>query len=237
MKKVIAVCAVGLAGCVSGGINYTGPQSHVVPNSNSITIAKSRDEVWSKAIPHLGKEFFVINTMDKSSGLINLSYSGNPEKYVDCGQLHFDVTNARGARAYDLAGSSHDQSYEFVANQRLFSAHRKMSLDGRVNLVFEQVDASHTRVTASTRYVVTKNFDYLMVGATIPAHSTDSIGSCRRAPVDRRTATCRTEPTASGRGRPLSVVRPYCLDRRQQLEREQGLSLRQRWRGDLASCV
>lgn len=175
MKLTIALTALALCGCVSGGMNYSKPQASVDQSANSIVVAKSRDTVWSRAIPSLGKHFFVINTMEKSSGLINISYSGNPEKYVDCGHVHTDVTNARGPRSYDFAGASPDQQYEFVVNNRLYSARRKMSLDGRVNLIFENVDSSHTRITASTQYIVRKDFEFLMTGATIPGRSSDSI--------------------------------------------------------------
>ena len=30
-------------------------------------------------------QFFVSNNLAKSTGLVNLSYSGVPEKYLDCG--------------------------------------------------------------------------------------------------------------------------------------------------------
>lgn len=43
------------------------------------------------------------------------------------------------------------------------------------SLIFENVDASHTRITASTQYVVRKDFEFLMTGATIPGRSSDSI--------------------------------------------------------------
>jgi hypothetical protein len=178
MKKTFAAAGLStamLCGCVSGGINYTKPQAAAEPNSNSIVVAKSRDAVWATAIPNLGKHFFVINTMDKSSGLINVSYSGDPERYVDCGRIHTDVTNARGPRSYDFSGSAADKRYEFVFENRLYSAHRKMSLDGRVNLIFEVVDASHTRITASTQYIVHKQFEVQMAGSTVTEHSTDSV--------------------------------------------------------------
>jgi len=176
MRRLIAIAGIlTLTGCLSGGINYTQPQAYKTTGDNTVVIAKNRDAVWSEAIPRLGKEFFVINTMDKSSGLINLSYSGEPQKYIDCGRIHSEVTNARGHRIYDFSGASPSENYEFLLNNNLFSAHRKMSLDGRVNLIFEQLDGSHTRVTASTRYVVTKDFEYLLAGAQVPGHSRDSI--------------------------------------------------------------
>ena len=56
--------------------------------SNTITVNKSKEEVWKELIPQIGKNFFVINNLDKESGIINISYSGDPERYIDCGEIY-----------------------------------------------------------------------------------------------------------------------------------------------------
>lgn len=119
-----------------------------------IVINKPRDSVWNAAVPQLGKRFFVINNLDKASGLINISYSGDPEKYVDCGRIVSFVKNARGERTYDFPGARAQQHYEVMTGNGLFFHDRRVQLEGRVNLIFEELGPSSTRVTASTRYVV-----------------------------------------------------------------------------------
>ena len=124
---------------------------------NSKIIDKPRDAVWNATVPELGKKFFVINNLDKSSGLINVSYTGDPEKYIDCGRITSYVKNAQGERTYDFAGAKAQQNYEVMDPGRgLFFIDRRMSLEGRVNLVFEEVTPSQTRVTVNTRYVVNR---------------------------------------------------------------------------------
>ena len=76
-SKIIAVLILTiLAGC-AGKFEYTRPTSLPTLN-NSVVINKSKDEVWKQIIPMLGKQFFVINNLDKDSGIINISYSGDP---------------------------------------------------------------------------------------------------------------------------------------------------------------
>jgi hypothetical protein len=152
MAAVAATCL--LAGC-AGKVDYIRPNTQTV-GSNVKVIDKPRDAVWNAAVPELGKRFFVINNLDKSSGLINISYSGDPEKYIDCGRITSYVKNARGERTYNFPGAKAQQSYEVMTNL-LFFVDRRMSLDGRVNLIFEEVSPTQTRVTASTRYVVKKD--------------------------------------------------------------------------------
>jgi hypothetical protein len=146
--------ALFVAGC-AGKLDFIQPTTD--PRvQNSQIIEKPRDTVWNAAVPTLGKQFFAINNLDKSSGFINLSYTGDPESYVDCGRVVSYVKNARGERTYDFPGARAEQSYEVMNAHGLFFVHRKMMLEGRMNLVFEELDQTTTRVTANTRYVVTR---------------------------------------------------------------------------------
>lgn len=153
MKVFIAAVALAaLAGCA-------GKQEYIRPTATSPveitkTINRPRSEVWDKAVPQLGKQFFVINNLDKSSGLINLSYSGDPERYIDCGRVISFVKNARGERTYNFAGSKAQSDYEIMIDGTLIFLSRRMDLDGRVNLIFEEVDSQTTKITANARYVV-----------------------------------------------------------------------------------
>jgi hypothetical protein len=173
MKKATFLFVPLLAACASGNVSIMPP--HVTPSTNSKVINKPREAVWNAAVPNLGKRFFVINNLDKSSGLINISYTGDPERFIDCGNFHSTVTNARGTRNYSFPGESANQNYEVVFNDQLFVLNRRMSLEGRMNLVFEEVGPSQTRVTANTRYVVTRNVQIRRIDVAIPQTRTDSI--------------------------------------------------------------
>jgi len=123
-----------------------------------VEIPKPREAVWAATIPALGKRFFVINNLDQSSGLINVSYSGDPEWYIDCGTISSYVKNARGERTYTFNGSKASQSYEVMpGGTHLFRIDRTMSMEGRVNLIFEALGSSRTRVTANSRYVLKRD--------------------------------------------------------------------------------
>ena len=86
MKKVLFTVTVILlfTGCVGGRLTYTPPSVQAKIN-NSIVFDEPKDQIWKRAIVNLSSSFFVINNLDKESGLINLSYSGSPEKCIDCG--------------------------------------------------------------------------------------------------------------------------------------------------------
>ena len=140
------------------------------------TVERTRDAVWAASIPELSKQFFVINNLDKASGLMNISYTGDPERYIDCGRIVSYVKNANGERTYDFAGAKAQQRYEvMLPGAGLFYLDRRMSLEGRVNLIFEEAGATVTRVTANTRYVVTRTQVIRNAANNIPQNVTDSI--------------------------------------------------------------
>jgi hypothetical protein len=138
-------------------------------------VDKPLDTVWKELVPALGSRFFVINNLDKESGLINVSYSGNPESYVDCGQIESWVDGVRGKRTYSMPGAS-SQSYEFKGTDgKLYLGERKMSLDGRMNLILESLSPTQTRITVNTRYVVSRNLQARRVDLGMPNSTADSI--------------------------------------------------------------
>ena len=158
MKKwvFLSLLAFFAVGC-AGKFEYIKP-SQSYKTSNTITINKPKDEVWKKIISSLGSSFFVINNIDKESGFINISYSGDPEKYIDCGVIDSYVKNAMGERRYHFPAASAYQEYEtMVGGQNLLFYKRKMNLEGRINLIIQELSQDSTLVTVNIKYVVTKN--------------------------------------------------------------------------------
>ena len=157
-KLIFTAYIFTLAGCATGKIDYDPPifNSIVEP---SIILNKSRDQVWQELIPQLGKHFFVINNIDKESGLINISYSGDPRTYIDCGQITSQVMDSRGKRSYKFKASQASKTYEAVnPNLEVTIIDRKMHLEGRINLILKSLGPTKTRVTTVARYVVTKTW-------------------------------------------------------------------------------
>jgi hypothetical protein len=175
MKNVSVIVSALLVAC-AGKLDYTRPVAPAVNTSNTKIIDRPRDAVWNATVPELGKQFFVINNLDRASGLINISYSGDPERYIDCGRITSLVQNAQGTRTYDFPGAKAHQVYE-VMNPAvgLFYIDRRMIVEGRINLIFEETSSSTTLVTANTRYVVTRTNTIRNAADNIPHTSTDTI--------------------------------------------------------------
>jgi len=176
MRHLLLVAIpISVAAC-AGKLDYVRPTTQIAPASNVKNIDRPREGVWNASVPELGKHFFVINNLDKSSGLMNISYTGDPERYIDCGRVTSYVKNARGERTYDFPGAKAQQSYEvMIPSVGLLSLDRRMNLEGRVNLIFEEISPTTTRVTANTRYVVTRTQVVKSAANNIPETKTDTI--------------------------------------------------------------
>ena len=160
MKKYfsfgILLSLATLTGCVSSNYSYKPPlpMLHI---ESSITVNEVKTTVWSKLVKGIGANFFVINNMDKESGFINVSYSGDPEKYIVGGELNYEFSNLRGARKYNFPATRANAQYETTINGNLCFITRKMDLDGRMNILISEVDSTHTLVSVNTRYIITMN--------------------------------------------------------------------------------
>ena len=107
----------------------------------------------------MGSTFFVKNNLDKESGFINVSYTGNPERYINCGTINSYVKNARGERNYIFPASTAYKEYESMINGNLLFYKRKMNLDGRANIIVQEISATQSLVSVNTKYVVTKDIE------------------------------------------------------------------------------
>lgn len=150
-----------LSGCVSGAITRT-QATRPERGTNSVIVQGTRDEVWARAIPVLGKTFFIINNIDKQSGLINVSYSGDPERYVDGGMITSYVTGPRGEFRSTFPASRGSWVYNAITKlsngMDVYSTvYRTLTLDGRANIILEEAPSKQTKITVNIRYIMTKS--------------------------------------------------------------------------------
>jgi hypothetical protein len=145
--RLALTATVCLVGCST--ISYSPPQSKSL-KENTATLAVARDSFWKQFISQLSSEFFVINNLDKETGLINVSYSGDPEKFVDCGRIKLSSEDN------DFPASRGAHRYQQWAGWKVFRIDRQMQLDGRMNIIVHEVDPKNTQLTVNTRYILNR---------------------------------------------------------------------------------
>lgn len=153
MKTIVVVVGLAaLVGCASQKVQLSAPASY--DSNTKRVVQKSFDEAWKEMVSGLSKSFFVINNIEKESGIVNVSFSADdPSQFIDCGNV--TVTIGNESRTIDAAKDAqfpwtyHQGIYTFVG-----SDHRDVSLNGRVNIYLEEHGENATEIDANTKYVV-----------------------------------------------------------------------------------
>jgi hypothetical protein len=135
-------------------MNYTPPLE--IRESATVILRDPFEAAWTKSVRALGESFFVMNNIVKDSKIINLSYSGDPEKYVDCGHLAINVNKGIGMTTYEFPAARRHVEFQLARGFSTSVVNRQMSLDGRINILFEELDKNETGVKIVVRYVVTR---------------------------------------------------------------------------------
>lgn len=168
LKSISAALLVALlSGCgATSNISYIAPSVSSI--KTNISVDDSKDAVWARLVKKLSENFFVINNLEKDSGLINVSFSSStPKDYMTCGESTRYFENLRGkiTYKYDPVEST---AYSTTSGPTAYNVRRSSNLDGRANIYVSDTD-SKTSVSVNVIYVanVTINAYDFVTGALI----------------------------------------------------------------------
>ena len=159
LKKLIysvtlsLLLSINISGC-STSMNYTPPLE--VRESTTVILRDPFEAAWTNSVRGLGGSIFVMNNIVKDSKIINLSYIGDPEKYVDCGHIAISVSEGIGTTTYQFPEARRSVQFKLARGFNTSIIDRDMSLEARINILFEEVDKNETSVKVIVRYMVTR---------------------------------------------------------------------------------
>jgi len=174
---LLLIVGLTLSGCITGTHNYSPP----VPGKaeNSIVVNKTKDEVWNGLVSKLEKDVFTSNEISKDSGKIRLSYSGDPEGYVDCGYVKMQVKDIHGKRFYNFPASRQNMTFEVADKGNLYTVKRNLDLEANIEVEVKAISARMTEVSVDCRYLLTKNSEITLSGGSVlspkPLNVIDSV--------------------------------------------------------------
>ena len=168
MKKSLLLATVALVMALGAGcgakINttITPPSEHAVANSRTFNV--SYDKVWKATVTSIGESFFVLENIEKDSGILSLSFSvKNPNDYIDCGSIS-ESGNLYGGKKYDnfFLGAETPVNRYIAFNGQSAPSYREILLSGKSNIIVEKKGNNSTTVKVNTRYIVdlTNNITY-----------------------------------------------------------------------------
>lgn len=195
--QTLAPVVIGLliSGCASVTSDYS-PPAPINTIQTSKVVAGDYDAVWRRLIAAVAQDFFVINNLDKDSGLVNLSFSADrPSDYVDCGRMQVEVDGLPGQPWGDGNFNFSDSArYSSALNGTPLKVTRKADLAGRANVVLSTTDGE-TQATVNVKYalnigVVVRDYAGRYVGKR---DVTATFSSKKRAFFENSQATCNSK--------------------------------------------
>ncbi|WP_156326586.1 hypothetical protein [Pseudomonas sp. NBRC 111127] len=196
-KKVVLLLAGGtLVGCATSSMDYSPPTPAAVPNTRSVST--DFEKSWDQLVRQLSSDFFVINNIDKSSRLINVSFStSRPSEYVDCGSTLRKFSNARGEQVYNYVTA--DSAKFAVTNQNAaFNVSRETKLEGRVN-IYVAPGKGGTDISVNTKYVFTVNAKIFGFDGSPVTVNPTTIDFSTKSPYTSPDLTCYARGTLESR--------------------------------------
>lgn len=164
MKKIFVLvmvwCCSVIIGC-SSKINSICSQPNEYPESTTRIFDAPYDKVWKAAVDSIGKSFFVLENIEKDSGIMSLSFSSkNPSDFIDCGTT-FESGKLHG-KDYSLTYDNTDtQLIKWITiNDIPIQGNRTLNLNGKSNIIINKISSNKTSVSINTRYVVSLNYVY-----------------------------------------------------------------------------
>ena len=152
----LLLASVVLAGCsAKTEVSYQRPAQY--PLDNSMVYDAGLETVWDAAVTAFGKSVFVLDTVQKDSRTISLSFATEaPAEYVDCGILTYTNTGGMGAdETVTIEGAAATAKYMYGdgASQPR-EVERRTSLEGKMDIAFSAEGKGKTRATVTARYTV-----------------------------------------------------------------------------------
>lgn len=131
------------------------------------TLTKPIAAAYDDALRELTGRGYTIVHAEARQGRLRVRYEGNPEGYVDCGELHVTESNNTGAITRTLPAARALVRYERVYGHRAFSVQRRLHLIAEIELWFVASGVGKTRVQALSHYSLERQ---LLVQPEDPEH-------------------------------------------------------------------
>ena len=162
MKNILLVLGLGamISGCFSGAYHYH-PPSLTPPDISEYTLEINHNinDLLQAALLYINNSN-IVRWEDGSTEPYQIDASFrtyNPNEYCDCGTVHSRIKNAKVKRDYTFPAASTSQRYEFLNEGQVIKVQRKLSLSGKVNITFHELQNDLTKVKVMVKYALIKN--------------------------------------------------------------------------------
>jgi hypothetical protein len=159
--------------------------------------------VWSNILDHLQQQGVRVSAADEAAGRIVVTYSGDPEPYVDCGWL---VIRNEGDEFERVPAARSEASFLRRRAGEVITVERDLKLDARTGVQVEPFGEDAV-LRADSTYALTKSIESSGAGAFARRDDPPWVGSVGRIqlghamPADRQARASGVRRHAQGLAR------------------------------------
>ena len=154
----VAFLATAVTGCATSTQEWTPPTKTEITNER--LIESPFGETWDRLVHNISMDFFVINNIEKSSRIINVSFSTpKPSQFLDCG-FTTRIFKSGGSTETTYYASANSADFR-LPNDTLYPTrmHRRTELEGRAN-IYVAPKETKTIVAVNAKYILTVKQTY-----------------------------------------------------------------------------
>lgn len=180
LSLVMVAMGLGATGCGSRIDTKITEWPATYDIETSRTFNAPYDKVWKATVDSIGQSFFVLENIEKDSGIMSISFSSKtPSDYIDCGTVT-DSGKINGKDySFSFEAASSPVTRWVTGNGSLaIQCLRTASLSGKSNVLVQKFSKDTTRVKITTRYVFTLDYTCQFpydAGGFTPAYRTEKI--------------------------------------------------------------
>ncbi len=139
-----------LSSCASHNIKYSPPTNK--QGVTTKTTQTSFKKTWEQLVEGLAGQNFVIDSVNKDSGLIVASKKLNPpSSFADCGNWNGYFKNQRVDEKYDFKGAD-SATYVVKSGDYYTRVNRTANLNSKSNIFVKIIDQSKTSITVNSQF-------------------------------------------------------------------------------------
>ena len=139
MTILLSSCAVEKEMLTENVGKYIPPNIDDTNFKNPVITNKNFDETWTSVINFVNESFFKIESLEKDSGLLTLSFgSKEAEKFIDCGDFEYTLF---------FTGEEFKGSYIDYAKSGLLAV-----LEAKMSINIKKIDNESTNISINTNY-------------------------------------------------------------------------------------
>lgn len=182
MKKTLLGCLLAMCVALGGGcsinkisMDMTSPPEYDIQETK--IYRKPYDKVWKAVVESIGSSYFVLENIEKDSGILSLSFSTQtPKDLIDCGTVIETGTIQMQKYSLTYDGTETNLVKKLVTKNGIpGESLRKFSLSGKANVLVQSVGKNETKVTVKTRYVVELGYTHYIQGALAPVKTLNTM--------------------------------------------------------------